>query len=451
MTTLSWNGRGIGQAATVQELVCLVQTYKPSLVFICETRQSKDRVENLRYRIGMKHCYQVSGDGKGGGIALYWTEDVTVDFLSFSKRHIDVHVSGGPYDHMWRATFVYGEPKPGDRHLMWTKLRQIKDNSSKPWLMMGDFNEAMWQEEHFSCTPRSERLMMDFREVLSHCDLYDIGFVGNPWTFDNKQKGDRNVRVRLDRAVASTEWSRMFPDHRLRHIASSRSDHCPILLSIETATNCRCDRPVRRYEIVWEREPSLPAAVEEAWSRRVPCNDLGDVSSSLRLMMSSLYSWKHTKFKSIPKEIEKKRELLDNLRQFNDAESVLKRVGLEKEMDELLYREEIFWMQRSRIAWLREGDKNTKYFHRRASWRKKKNNIRKLKRSDGTWTSDTVEMENMARDFFQDLYAKDENINPDIITGLLDRCITDNMNADLCAPFSEKEISDALFQIGPRA
>jgi hypothetical protein len=133
---------------------------------------------------------------------------------------------------------------------------------------------------------------------------------------------------------------------------------------------------VRRYEIVWEREPSLPAAVEEAWSRRVPCNDLGDVSSSLRLMMSSLYSWKHTKFKSIPKEIEKKRELLDNLRQFNDAESVLKRVGLEKEMDELLYREEIFWMQRSRIAWLREGDKNTKYFHRRASWRKKKNNIR---------------------------------------------------------------------------
>ncbi|XP_071681466.1 uncharacterized protein [Lolium perenne] len=262
--TLGWNGRGVGQAATVQGLVCLVQTYKTILVFICETRQSKERVENLRYRIGMKHCYQVSGDGKGGGIALYWTEDVIADLLSFSKRHIDVHISGGPYNHMWRATFVYGEPKPVDRHLMWTKLRQIKDKSNKPWLMMGDFNEAMWQEEQFSRTPRSERLMMDFREVLSHCDLYDIGFVGNPCTFDNKQKGDRNVRVRLDRVVSSRAWSLMFPDHRLRHIASSRSDHCPILMSIESATNCRSDRPVRRYEIVWEREPSLPAAVEEA-------------------------------------------------------------------------------------------------------------------------------------------------------------------------------------------
>jgi hypothetical protein len=67
--------------------------------------------------------------------------------------------------------------------------------------MMGDFNEAMWQEEHFSRTKRSERLMLDFREVLSHCDLYDIGFTGTPWTYDNKRQGDRNVKVRLDRAA----------------------------------------------------------------------------------------------------------------------------------------------------------------------------------------------------------------------------------------------------------
>jgi hypothetical protein len=71
MMTLGWNSRGVGLPATVQELVCLVQTYKPSLVFICETRQRKERVENLRFRIGMKQCFQVKGDGKGGGLALY--------------------------------------------------------------------------------------------------------------------------------------------------------------------------------------------------------------------------------------------------------------------------------------------------------------------------------------------------------------------------------------------
>jgi hypothetical protein len=105
----------------------------------------------------------VNGNGKGGGIALYWTEDVNVQLLSFSDRHIDADVIVGPFDHMWRGTFVYGEPKPTNRHKMWAKLRQIKNNSDHPWLMMGDFNEDMWQEEHFSNTPRSERLMLDFR------------------------------------------------------------------------------------------------------------------------------------------------------------------------------------------------------------------------------------------------------------------------------------------------
>jgi hypothetical protein len=168
--------------------------------------------------------------------------------------------------------------------------------------------------------------------------------IGLPWTFDNKQKGDRNVKVRLDRAVASPAWSAIFPEHRLHHLVSSRSDHCPILLSADTGANVRPNRPIRRYEIVWEREPSLSATVEEAWSRRVPVGDLGDVAASLSSMMSSLYSWKREHFKSVPKEIEKKRAQLEALQTANDDDSILARTGLEKEMDELLYREEILRM-----------------------------------------------------------------------------------------------------------
>jgi hypothetical protein len=59
-------------------------------------------------------------------------------------------------------------------------------------------------------------------------------------------------------------------------------------------------------------------------------------------------------------------------------------------------------------------------------------------------------MEGLATDFFQMLFTRDEAVNPNIITDLILTCITDDMNNNICAPFFDKEISDALFQIGPQ-
>lgn len=151
----------------------------------------------------MRNCYVVDGEGKGGGLALYWDESVEIEILSYSQHHIDTLIRGFDDLPSWRGTFVYGEPKTQDRHLMWDLLQRIKPRTKAPWMMIGDFNEAMWQFEHFSARRRPERQMMDFREVLSHCDLHDLGFTGLPWTYDNKQEGNRNVKVRLDRAVGS--------------------------------------------------------------------------------------------------------------------------------------------------------------------------------------------------------------------------------------------------------
>jgi hypothetical protein len=57
----------------------------PCLVFLCETTQSEERVKNLRFRLGMSGCYTVKGDGKGGGLVLYWQEGITVDLLSLAR------------------------------------------------------------------------------------------------------------------------------------------------------------------------------------------------------------------------------------------------------------------------------------------------------------------------------------------------------------------------------
>jgi hypothetical protein len=122
----------------------------------------------------------------------------------------------------------------------------------------------MWQSEHYSERKRNEKQMLDFREILSYCDLHDLGFHGAPWTFNNKQRGRRNVKVRLDRAVASPDWSNIYPQNTVSHLTSSRSDHCPILLSFDKITTVSIPRHPRRYEACWEREDTLAEEVKIA-------------------------------------------------------------------------------------------------------------------------------------------------------------------------------------------
>jgi len=157
---------------TVQELYGFVHLYHPKIVFLSETRVTASRVSNMRWRIGLRHCLALDSVGLSGGIALFWDESVDVTLLSQGERHIDVKIKKSPDQAPWRGSFVYGEPRVENRHRMWDLLHNLCGEWDGPWLVMGDFNEAMWQLEHFSKTLRSERQMMDFREVLSHCDLH---------------------------------------------------------------------------------------------------------------------------------------------------------------------------------------------------------------------------------------------------------------------------------------
>lgn len=56
MNLLAWNCRGLGLPRTVQELVLLVRSYRPKIVFVCKTRQGEKKIKDLRYRLGLKNC-----------------------------------------------------------------------------------------------------------------------------------------------------------------------------------------------------------------------------------------------------------------------------------------------------------------------------------------------------------------------------------------------------------
>lgn len=133
----------MGNPQPVRELCALISTHHPKLVFLAETWQNEYRMKNLRWRLGFKNFFVVQSNNNGGGIALYFDESLSVSLHSYSERHIDVLIKEMLYAPVWRATFIYGEPHVQNRHIMWAKLKKIHSLVKEPWVVMGDFNEAM--------------------------------------------------------------------------------------------------------------------------------------------------------------------------------------------------------------------------------------------------------------------------------------------------------------------
>jgi hypothetical protein len=65
---------------------------------------------------------------------------------------------------------------------------------------------------------------------------------------------------------------------------------------------------------------------------------------------------------------------------------------METNLDNLLKNEETWWAQRAKAKWLQQGDKNSKYFHLKASQRKRKNKINFIHNQQGDKLTDNEDI-----------------------------------------------------------
>jgi hypothetical protein len=100
-------------------------------------------MKRIRGRLGLKGFVGCDSNGRSGGLALFWHEQLVVDVQEVTERYIDLHIQLNQHELRWRMTCIYGEPRVKNRQLMWDKLRALKPLADLPWCVMGDFNEAM--------------------------------------------------------------------------------------------------------------------------------------------------------------------------------------------------------------------------------------------------------------------------------------------------------------------
>ena len=69
--------------------------------------------------------------------------------------------------------------------------------------------------------------------------------------------------------------------------------------------------------------------------------------------------------------------------------------------------------------------------------------------SMGVVHSNFDDMASLANIYFQSIFSAEPDLDASLVLDLLEVKVLDQDNTHLCAPFGDKEISDALFQIGP--
>lgn len=114
----------MGNDWTFEALQKFLHLYKRQLVFLYETKLSVMQMNNVGKKLKLESCFAVSSNGKSGGLAMLWSQDINVDIASFSDHHIDVEVEVENGKHM-RCTWVYGHPEASQEKYTWTLLRRL--------------------------------------------------------------------------------------------------------------------------------------------------------------------------------------------------------------------------------------------------------------------------------------------------------------------------------------
>ena len=113
-----------------------------------------------------------------------------------------------------------------------------------------------------------------------------------------------------------------------------------------------------------------------------------------------------------------------------------------EELEKMALLEEISWRQKSKAIWLKEGDKNTKFFHRLANSHRRYNSISSLL-INGEMSTDPNSIADNITHFYTNLYSEEAAWRPKL-DGIEFLMIPREEAMWLERPFDEEEVGGVL-------
>lgn len=409
---LAWNVRGLNNYDKQGRIHEEIKKYKASAIFLIETKLRKDNLKKAVSKIWRQSNRLSNNDSHPlGRILIMWDSN---------KIHFDLICSSAQYIHMFAhlpdmkkicVTVVYGFNSEKDRSPLWDFLSSISTSMNLPWIVVGDFNSVRNSNERIGKNAPTKSSISDFNKMIKDADLLEIPSKGPWFTWDNRQFGSDLILSKIDRGLTNALLLKEYPNMWLEVVSNIISDHRILVLHyVDIALS---KKGSFRFINSWAFFEGYKAVIENAWNTEVNGNPMFKVVSKLKHVKSALLKWNKEKVGDIFDEARiKMQEATDiqKLLDMNPSDTNLQTKAKEyrEEALKLSHAEESLLRQKSRNIWLKEGDRNSKFFYTSLQIRRKRNEIRcldiKEKRCD-----DLKLIEEHIADFYKDFFNQEDN------------------------------------------
>ena len=228
------------------------------------------------------------------------------------------------------------------------------------------------------------------------------------------------------------------------------SDHDPILLITEpTCLRHHRKTKIQCFEEKWVAHANCEEWIRTSWAQSQPVGSLMFcLFEKTKACRMDLVVWSRNTFGNTRDWLNSKQVEMEELMAVGFGENLDRIYEVQREINDLLHHEEVFWRQRSRSIWLPTGDKNTKYFHQRASQWRKKNTIEGMHDTNGVWCTNIREIANIVEAYYKGLFTTLTNLNMESVLASVDSVVIEEMARSLKHSYTE-EVQVALFQMHP--
>ncbi|XP_026399197.1 uncharacterized protein LOC113295052 [Papaver somniferum] len=385
--------------------------------------------------------------GNKGNIWLFWNKSIAQpQVISVSSQMIivsigDVLVSG-----------VHAHVKVVQMRFLWSE-RKLSD-LNKPWIILGDFNAVLTQEEKVGGKLPNRNSMLDFNDCLDKCELLQAPRTGLQYTWSNCQHGSKRILCTLDRVVFNQKWLQFYGDWGYKVGMRVVSDHAPLLggcASIPKPNNVP-----RNFQKMWLSHPNFLQVVDDCWAEPIVGDPAFQFLQKLKVLNKVLNEWNWNVFGNVQTKIKEAEIKVKEATQFSDdnpfdEKALNDLVMAENEYASREVQEKTLLRQKYRVKWIQEGSANTNFFHTIMKIRNSRNMISELEDYNGNVMTNQTQISDFLVQHFKKKFEFQPVDDAEQLLKVIPKMVTEEDQQNLDVIPEAEEIKNIIFEMDPES